>query len=164
MLLKERGFVLAIDQASNAAGVSLWLDGTLTATTVLLSKDKSDPFSRRIQYQLEQLNVFIDAHVPADIILDKVLFEGVRSRLVVCVVGAFLCCPRIDAKISEKGNFVESSSWKNWARARGAQGAFKDIKGVKALRECGWDFNKHPITSDDTADSIFIYLCWRDRK
>ncbi len=160
---KEMGFVLSIDQASNAAGVSLWLDGELQATTVLVSKDKNDPFSRRIQYQLEQLNTFIDLHVPADVVLDKVLFEGVRSRLVNIVIGAFLCCPRIDAKISEKKNFIESSSWKNWARARGAQGPFTEIKGVKSLRECGWDLVKYPVTSDDVADSIFIYMTWRDR-
>jgi len=161
---KEKGYVLAIDQASNAAGVSLWLDGELQATTVLVSKDKNDPFSRRIQYQLEQLNVFIDAHVPADVILDKVVFEGVRSRLVNIVIGAFLCCPRIDAKISEAKNFIESSSWKMWAKTRGAQGPFKEIKGVKALRECGWDLDKHPIASDDIADSILIYKCWVDAK
>tara|TARA_R110000868_G_scaffold375983_3_gene640690 strand:- start:142 stop:636 length:495 start_codon:yes stop_codon:yes gene_type:complete len=160
---KELGYVLSVDQASNCAGVSLWLDGTLQASTTLNSKSASDPFSRRIQFQLEQLNSFIDLHVPADVILDKVIFEGVRSRLVTCVVGAFLCCPRIDAKISEQKNFVESSSWKNWARARGAVGDFKIIKGVKALRECGWDMIKYPVTSDDIADSILMYLCWKDR-
>jgi hypothetical protein len=160
---KERGYVLSVDQASNVAGVSLWYDGTLQATTTLVSKRAGDPFSRRIQYQLEQLNTFIDVHVPADIILDKVIFEGVRSRLVMIVAGAFLTCPRIDAKITESYNFVESSSWKNWARARGAKGDFKSIKGVPALQQCGWDFDKYPITSEDVADSILMYLCWKDR-
>lgn len=160
---KESGYVLSIDQASNAAGVSLWLDGALIATTVLVSKSAGDPFSRRIQGQLDQLNVFIDLHVPADIILEKVIFEGVRSRLVMIVAGAFLTCPRIDAKISEKHNFIESSSWKNWARARGSKGTFKDIKGVKALQECGWDFVKFPVASDDVADSILMYLTWSTR-
>lgn len=160
---KERGYVLSVDQASNVAGVSLWYDGELKATTTLVSKRAGDPFSRRIQYQLEQLNTFIDAHVPADIILDKVIFEGVRSRLVMIVAGAFLTCPRIDAKISESYNFVESSSWKNWARARGAKGDFKTIKGVKALRECGWDFDKYPIESEDISDSVLMYLTWASR-
>jgi hypothetical protein len=160
---KEQGYVLSIDQASNAAGVSLWLDGALIATTVLTSKSAGDPFSRRIQGQLDQLNEFIDTHVPVDIIITKVIFEGVRSRLVMIVAGAFLTCPRIDAKISEKHNFIESSSWKNYARARGATGTFKDIKGVKALRECGWDFEKYPITSDDVSDSILMYKTWATR-
>jgi hypothetical protein len=159
----EAGYVLSVDQASNAAGVSLWLDGSLIATTVLTSKSAGDPFSRRIQGQLDQLNVFIDQYVPADIIITKVIFEGVRSRLVMIVAGAFLTCPRIDAKISEKHNFIESSSWKNYARARGATGTFKDIKGVKALRECGWDFVKYPIVSDDVADSVLMYLTWKTR-
>jgi hypothetical protein len=161
--LKEQGYVLSIDQASNTAGVSLWLDGTLMATTVLTSKSAGDPFSRRIQGQLDQLNAFIDQYVPADIIITKVIFEGVRSRLVMIVAGAFLTCPRIDAKISERYNFVESSSWKNYARARGAQGTFKDIKGVNPLSECGWDFDKYPITSEDVADSILQYLTWATR-
>jgi hypothetical protein len=164
MKTKEHGYVLAVDQASNCAGVSLWYNGELKATTTLLSKDKSDPFARRIQHQLGQLTAFLDVWLPASVTIEKVVFEGVRSRLIIAVVGAFMCCPRISAKLSEKANFIESSSWKRWAQARGATGPFKDIKGVKALREAGWDFSKHPIESDDVADSILMYLAWRDRK
>lgn len=161
---KEAGYILSVDQASNIAGVSLWYNGDLKATTTLVSKSSNDPFSRRIQYQLEQLTAFLDAQLPADTVIEKVIFEGVRSRLVIIVVGAFLCCPRISAKLHDKANFIESMSWKRWAQLRGAQGPMKDIKGVKALREAGWDFDKYPVDSDDIADSLFIYLTWRDRK
>jgi hypothetical protein len=164
MKIKEHGYVLAVDQASNCAGVSLWYNGELQATTTLLSKDKGDPFARRIQTQLDQLTAFLNTHLPRGVDIEKVVFEGVRSRLITAVVGAFMCCPRISAKLSEKANFIESSSWKRWAQTRGATGPFKDIKGVKALREAGWDFGKHPISSDDVADSILIYLTYKDRK
>lgn len=160
---REHGYVLSIDQASNIAGVSLWYNGDLKATTTLNSKNSSDPFSRRIQYQLDQLTPFLDKNLPSDVLIEKVVFEGVRSRLVLIVVGAFLCCPRISAKMHEKANFVESSKWKKWAQMRGAVGPFKDIKGVKALMEAGWDMEKYPVDSDDVADSILQYLAWRDR-
>jgi len=160
---KERGYVLSIDQASNVAGVSLWYDGELRATTELLSASPKDPFARRVQGQLHQLTAFLDLHVPAEIMIDTVIFEGVRARIVICVVGAFMCCPRIDSKLVEKANFVESSSWKTWAKERGATGSHKLIKGVKALTEAGWDGDKYPITSDDIADSVLMYMTWRDK-
>jgi len=160
---KEAGYILSIDQASNIAGVSLWYDGHLRATTTLLSKSEKDPFSKRVQGQLVQLTAFLDCHLPPDLNIDKVIFEGVRMRVVIAVIGAFMCCPRIDAKLVEKANFVESSTWKTWAKARGATGDFRLIKGVKALTEAGWDGAKYPITSDDIADSIMMYFAWRDR-
>ena len=160
---KEYGFVLSIDQASNVAGVSLWFSGGLIATTTLLSARPSDPFSRRVQDQVAQLTTFLETHTPPETLIDRVIFEGVRARLVICVVGAFMTCPRIDAKLSEKANFVESSSWKNYARARGATGPFSEIKGVKALTEIGWDMVKHPVVSDDIADSILMYSCWASK-
>lgn len=161
---KEAGFVLAIDQASNCAGVSLWFCGELRATTTLNSQSPTDPFARRIQTQLEQLTAFLNTELPPDVQIEKVVFEGVRPRLILATVGAFMCCPRISAKLDESRSFVGSSSWKSWAKMRGATGPFKEIKGVKALQETGWDFTKYPIESDDIADSILIYSCWRDDK
>jgi hypothetical protein len=163
MHLKEQGYVLSIDQASNAAGVSLWFNGSLKATTVLRSHSSSDPFSRRVQYQLDQLNDFLSMQIPPEAIITKILFEGVRARLVLVTVGAFLTCPRIHAQISPKHSFVESSSWKSWARLHGASGPHKDIKGVKALREVGFDVDGHGITSEDISDSVLMYLTWRGR-
>lgn len=163
MKIREAGWILAIDQASNAAGVSLWYNGELRATTVLRSKSASDVFSRRIQYQLEQLNDFLNEQLPPNVDVEKVLFEGVKSKLVLIVVGAFLCCHRIHAKMHDKASFVYSSSWKTWAKRHGATGPVSDIKGCKALAETGFDMDTHHIRSDDTADSILIYLAWRDR-
>lgn len=163
MLLKEQGWVLVIDQASNQAGVSLWYNGQLKATTVLESKKASDAFSRRIQHQVPQLTAFLDAHLPKEALVYNVIFEGVRARLVLITVGAFLTCPRLHVKLSPKASFVESASWKKWAQRRGATGPIKDIKGVKALREVGFPVDSYGITSDDVADSILIYLTWRER-
>lgn len=160
---KEFGYVLSVDQASNLAGVSLWHNGELKATTVLKSRSPDDPFSRRLQTQVPQLTAFLDTHVPKEYQIEKVVFEGVRSRLIVAVVGAFLTCPRIHARVSEKANFVESSSWKKWASRNGATGKISEIKGVKALTETGFDCVGKGIVSDDVADAILIYYAWRDR-
>lgn len=163
MLAKEAGYVLSIDQASNAAGVSLWCNGDLIATTVLQSRSPTDPFSRRVQFQLEQLTIFLNTHLPHNIDVEKVIFEGVKARLVTIVVGAFLCCPRIHAKMHESASFIYSSTWKSWARKNGAKAVMSDIKGVKSLREAGFDVDKYGVTSDDVADSIMMYKAWQGR-
>lgn len=161
--LKEQGYVLVVDQASNAAGVSLWYNGSLKAHTVLRSSSEKDPISQRLQDQLPQLDAFLTAHLPDSARITKIVFEGVRARLVLVTVGAFLTCPRIHAKLSPKASFVESSSWKKWARKHGAmEEKIKDIKGVKALRETGFPVDDYGITSDDVADSILMYLTWRE--
>lgn len=164
-LAKLSGYILSIDQASNAAGCALFKNGALVATTVLVSKSSTDPFSRRVQYQLPQLTAFLDKHLPAGVDVETVIFEAVRARLVLCVVGAFLCCPRISAKMSEKGSFVESSSWKLWARRNGAHSQKpQETKGCIALSETGFDCAKHGIVSDDIADAIMIFRTWAARK
>ncbi len=160
MKAKEAGYVLVIDQASNAAGVSLWRDGNLVATTVLASKSPTDPFSRRVQHQVPQLTDFLDQHLPAHTLIEKVLFEGVKARLVMIVVGSFLVCPRISAKMHEKFSFVGSGTWKRWARDHGATGPVREIKGKKSLTETGFD--TAAIDSDDICDSILMYFAWRD--
>lgn len=91
------------------------------------------------------------------------VFEGVRSRLVLCTVGAFLTVPRIQAVISQTKNFVESTTWKKYAQRNGATGPIADVKGVKALREIGFPLDRYPIQSDDIADSILIYKAWTER-
>lgn len=163
-MAKLSGYILAVDQATNLAGVSLWLDGALVATSVISSRDPSDSFAKRVQYQIPQLTAFLQTHLKPGHLVNTVIFEGVRARLIMAVVGAFLTCPLIDSKMSEKGSFVESSSWKSWARDRGATGPHKDIKGVKALRETGFNVDKYGIVSDDVCDSIMIFLCWKERK
>lgn len=161
--LKEQGYVLVVDQASNAAGVSLWYNGRLIATTVLESNSAKDPISRRLQDQIPQLDSFLAKHLPDAARITKIVFEGVRARLVLVTVGAFLTCPRIHAKLSPKASFVESTSWKKWAREHGAtEERLKDVKGVKALRETGFPVEEHGITSDDVADSVLMYLTWRE--
>lgn len=163
MRAKEFGHVLSIDQASNLAGVSLWHNGDLLATTVLKSKSPNDPFSRRIQYQVPQLTLFLDEHVPQQFTVEKVIFEAVKPRLIMAVVGAFLTCPRIAARLNERDSFVPSSTWKKWAQDQGATGAFKDIKGVPSLRETGFPVDDYGIDSEDVADSIMQYKAWARR-
>lgn len=161
---KTAGWVLSMDQASNSAGVSLWYSDDLRAVTVLTSDKSTDSMARRLQSMVTQLGHFIDAHVPEPDLIRRVIFEGVQSRLVMITIGAFLTCPRIQARISPTKDFVQSSSWKSYAQKRGALGPHSEIKGVRALRDIGYDVDKHRIISDDIADSILIYLTWRDRK
>lgn len=163
VLAKEQGYVLSIDQASNAAGVSLWQTGRLIAHTVLKSRKAADPLSVRLQCQVPQLTTFLNQNVPGDGCVTKIIFEGVKARIVMVTVGAFLMSPRIAVKLHQRHTFVESRQWKKFAADRGATGPFKDIKGLRALREIGFPVDDHGIDSDDVADSILIYLTWRER-
>lgn len=163
MKIKEQGFVLSIDQASNNAGASLWYNGELKATKCLAATSPKDPISKRLQTQVRGLELFLDEHLPADAEIRQILFEGVRARLVLCTVGAFLTPARIQAKLSPKHNFVESTSWKKYAQRLGALGVLAEIKGIPALRQIGFDVDRYGIVSQDVADSILMYLCWRDQ-
>ncbi len=159
----EQGYVVSIDQASNNAGVSLWYNGDLKAWVLLSSFSPKDPYSYRLQVMVTQLERWLDSQLPEGQVISQIVFEGVRSRLVLCTVGAFLTVPRIQAKLHQQKNFVESTSWKKYAQIRGATGPIKDIKGVKALREIGFPLDRYQITSDDVADSCLQYLTWRER-
>lgn len=148
---------LSVDEASNNAGCSLWQDHELLATTVLTSKSPKDTFSKRLQYQVPQLTAFLTGKPQ----VEHILFEGVRARLVIITVGAFLTCPLLDVKLSEKTSFIGSSSWKKWASQQGATGPIKAVKGIKALQEIGFPVDKYRINSHDVADSILMYLAFR---
>lgn len=156
------GFCLSVDQASYSAGVSLWFNDKLIGTTLLLAP-KDMKYSRRIQTQANQLTQFLDSKLPVGINIEKVIFESVRMKLVLITVGAFLTCPRIDAKMHESASFVPSMSWKKWALDRGATGPFKEIKGVKALTEAGFSVAGITPMNDDIADSVMIYQVWKAR-
>lgn len=162
---KENSWILSVDQASNLAGASLWHNGVLIDTELLQSKKNTDPIATRLVTQVTQLTSWLDGILPEGEYIKDVVFEGVRSRIVLITVGAFLTCPHLRyCKVHPKRNFVESLLWKYYAKARGAEGPAKDIKGVKALREIGFPVDEHRILSDDIADSLLIYLTWRDRK
>lgn len=161
---KESGFILAIDQATNSAGVSLWFNGMLVDGIVLCSLGPDLPYCVRIKNQLEQLNKFLDSRLPPDCLIETVVFEGVRERLVLVVAGAFCTARRVSAQLGPK-YFVETPKWKKWAKDHGASQPFKDVKGVRALLDVGfYETTTYRTDSDDIADSILIYLTWRDRK
>ena len=164
MLAKERGWVLSVDQASNAAGLALWYDGKLVATSVVNSDKSSDAISVRLRTIVGGLTAFLDRHMGAGDRICTIVFEGVKSRLVMVTVGAFLTCPRIHAKLHPKGSFIGSMAWKRWAQRHGALGILKDIKGVRALREIGFPVDQHRILSDDVADAVLIFLTWREKR
>lgn len=158
---KESGWVLSVDPASNKCGVSLWKNGIYIDSCLLSSISSSDPISRRMQDILLQFEIFLAGNMAAGDEINTIVTEGVRSRIVGVCIGSFLVCKTIQANLYSKGSFVEPQQWKKWAKMRGASGDV--IKGVKALSEAGWDMKKFPVESDDVADSILIYLCWRDR-
>ena len=161
--MKGEGYVLSVDQASNAAGVSLWHNRVLIAHTVLKSKNSKDSFSRRVQAQSIDLREFLDAYLPPEDTITTVLFESVKSRVVMAVIGSVLVNDRIDSSLGP-GTLIPSMSWKKWAQGMGATGPLKDIKGVPSLRQTGFDVDKYVVTSEDTADSIMIFLTWISKK
>lgn len=162
MKAKEAGHILSIDQASNAAGACLYIDGLYIASTTLRAIKSSHSIGKRLVAQVNQLDQWLAQFNIEQI--KVVIFEGVRSRLVLTTVGAFCTSPYLqDCKLHPRHSFVESSSWKTWAKKRGAVSHDGEIKGIRALYETGWDAIKYPIESDDAADSILIYQTWRDR-
>lgn len=161
---KEAGWIITIDQASNAAGVTLWLDGEFMAATTLNSTKSTDPFGRRLATQAAELERWLISMGLGPTSIKMAIFEGVRARIVLCTVGAFCAVPQLQGcRLHARHTFVESISWKRWAQRRGAEGPMKDIKGVQALMEIGWDFAKYPIATDDEADSVMIYQTWKER-
>jgi hypothetical protein len=155
------GWTLAMDQASNQAGASLWRNGKFVSSATLTAI-KTDKFSRRLVTLVAQLDEWLDREIGPSAKLNHVVFEGVRSRLVLVTVGAFLTSRHIDASLSPQQSFVETSSWKSWAQKRGATGLFKNIKGITALAETGW-VGPTP-DSHDAADSILIYLTYSENR
>lgn len=161
--MRGEGYILSVDQASNAAGVSLWHNRVLIAHAVLRSKSPKDSFSRRIQAQAADLRRFLDDSLPEGEVIKTVLFESVKSRIIMAVIGSVLVQDRIDATLTPD-TMIGSMSWKKWAQGMGATGPLKDIKGVPALREVKFDVDGHKITSEDIADSVLIYLTWLNKK
>jgi hypothetical protein len=155
-------WVLSLDQASKKAGAALWKDGVLVGVAAL-DGGPTAIYSRRLIRLQEELTGFLKLHLgPADKV-STVVFEGVHARLVMITVGAFLCCPLIDAKMHAKFSFIESSGWKKWAQNHGASGPFKDIKGVKALMETGFPVGAWPTMTEDVADAVMIGMTWKER-
>jgi hypothetical protein len=154
--------VLSIDQASNKAGVSLWNNAQLLGTTTLLSRARTDTFSKRLQHQIPQLTAFLKDKPQ----VEHILFEGVRARLVMATVGAFLSCPLLDVKLHEKTSFVGSSTWKKYAKNYGAIGPIRDVKGYPALKQIGFPVDKYGLTlaDEDICDSILIYMAWYEKR
>lgn len=155
--------VLCIDQGSNLAGVTLWQKDGFRSPSKLLASAllKADPkakYTTRIQQLVPQLTEFL-ADKPR---VELLLFENVRPKLVLVTVGAFLTCPHLDLSLTEYNSFVSSSTWKTWARERGATGPYTKIKGRKALGETGFDMSTIP-DSDDVADSVMMFLAWEQK-
>lgn len=158
-------YVLSIDQSSNCSGVSLWWYDDLVATCTLNSKSPKDTLGRRLAEQCRQLEGFLDYHLADGDEIDTVIFEGVKSKIVLIVVGAYCTVPQLQhCKVTERHSFIYSMSWKRYAQKLNATGKLGDIKGVKALREIGFDVDKYQITSDDIADSVLIYKTWESKQ
>jgi hypothetical protein len=155
---KEAGYVLSIDPATNLAGVSLWHNGVLVAWRVLDTANKKASVSWRLRQLVTLLDGFLNDH--CDDSLSQVIAENTpRAPYVTMALGAILTHPRITCKF-KNSHWIGSTTWKKYAKSLGAQGHLRTIKGVQALKETGWDFEKYPVDSDDVADSILIYRAW----
>ena len=153
------GDVLSLDPGTAVSGVALWRDGSLVATSALKSPNGyTATVSERLKEIVGQLDTFLTAH---DAWVQIVICENPPHTLLKAVIGAVLVSPRVNSMFSD-GHTVAVMTWKSWARAHGAGGPFKDIKGVKALKATG--FPVPPGIGDDEADSILVYLAYRDRQ
>ncbi len=158
--------VLSMDQSSNLSGVTLWENGVLRGWVLLKSLDPKHSYGRRLVAQVTQLTDWLSTQLQDHEKIDTVLFEQVKATLVITVVGAFCTSPYLQhCRLHPTQTFVAPTSWKSWAKRKGAfSQAFKDIKGVTALRETGFDVDTHGITSEDVADSCLIFKSWEERQ
>ncbi len=130
------------------------------AWTVLKSRSPRDVLSARLVTQRAQLEQFLNAQLASTEDIGAVLIENVKSKTVLIAAGAFLSLDIFQCRFIPKEHIIHPSTWKAYLRARGATG---DIKGVRALEQ-GWvPARKLALDSDDVADSIAIYLCWKEK-
>lgn len=152
------GWTLSIDPASRKAGVSLWFGDVYIASEALSSSLVT--WSERANDLRIKLQAFISRYVPKNEFITLVVIELVPKIVepsVQLIAGAIIAEERYKVNPTRKC-FVSPSSWKAFARKNGCKE--KDPKGVSALKDIGWDFDINPVTSDDVADSILIYLTW----
>lgn len=160
---------MCIDPASNECGVTLWYlnpekaQYEILASKTLSSLSSKQPYSQRLLTIRNQLGSFLEENgFSEESPISFVVCEGVRSRLVQVSLGAFLALSSICVRLHPQHSFIEATSWKAFARSKGATGPLKDIKGLKALEEIGWKSDVE-IKTDDEADSVLIFLTWETR-
>ena len=156
---KQQGYVLSVDPATISCGVSLWRDGQFVASRKLCGGSLKLPLSvrmRRLFDDYEQFLVDMDVDVGE---IHTIVTENVRSKFLLVTIGLFFVPFAVKAPL-KNSHFIVPGTWKKWAQGMGALGPAKDIKGLKALREIGWDFDANPVGTEDEADSVFIYKAW----
>lgn len=145
--------ILSIDPASRKAGISVWSGDTLIAAHALESKLPT--WTERAHEMAGQLYSVTHTYTIEQCVIE--LVPKIAEPSVQIIAGALISQPHFKFDI-RRAQFVSPSSWKAYVRRKDP--SVKDPKGVKALEAIKWDFAKHPVESDDVADSILIYLAW----
>ena len=160
---KERGYILSIDPASLKCGASLRHNGQLIGWAKIDGGKKSTPMSEKMRRQAAQIDLFLNEHIPEGEFVHTVVFELTDNMVLNVSMGPWFSAAQVRVPIIKKTHYIRPSVWKKWAQAQGAEPPSARIKGLKALREIGWDFNTYPIDCDDVADSVLIYMAWAAR-
>lgn len=144
--------ILAIDPASNKAGVALYYNEIIRSA--LLTGYGN--WSQRITQQRQQLELFLNHYLPEEEIIDHLVVENVgkfHNAKLNYSVGALCSLPNIQSDL----NLISPATWKSVVRKCGGG---KSSKGFTALR---YVRPAYPQVSDDEADAILILLAYLEK-
>lgn len=154
-MAKDGSLLLSVDAGSNHMGLSLWRDDKFIRSGVVHAKNQKDDYSIRLKTLREGFDNWLLADNETDSQnITCVISEAVKMPLVTIPLGIVFLHSKVHCAFKQH-HMVYPSEWKKWARANGATGEFKKIKGAAALKQVGWP---HKVDSDDEADSILIAL------
>ncbi len=144
--------ILAIDPASNKAGVALYYNEIIRSA--LLTGYGN--WTQRITQQRQQLELFLNHYLPEDEIINHLVVEnivGFRNSKLSYSVGALCSLPCIQSDL----NLMSPSCWKKVVKKCGGG---KTSKGFSALR---YVRPAYPQVSDDEADAILMLLAYLEK-
>ena len=144
--------ILAIDPASNKAGVALYYNEIIRSA--LLTGYGN--WTQRITQQRQQLELFLNHYLPEDEIINHLVVEnivGFRNSKLSYSVGALCSLPCTQSDL----NLMSPSCWKKVVKKCGGG---KTSKGFSALR---YVRPAYPQVSDDEADAILMLLAYLEK-
>jgi hypothetical protein len=144
--------IIAIDPASNKAGVALYYNEMIRSA--LLTGYGN--WTQRITQQRQQLELFLNHYLPENEIINHLVVEnvvGFRNSKLSYSVGALCSLPCIQSEL----NLMAPSCWKKIVKKCGGG---KIQKGFAALR---YVRPAYPQVSDDEADAILMLLAYLEK-
>jgi hypothetical protein len=150
--LRKIPTILAIDPASNKAGVALYYNEILRSA--LLTGYGN--WTQRITQQRQQLELFLNHYLPENEIINHLVVEnvsGFRNSKLSYSVGALCSLPCIQSDL----NLVSPAVWKRIVRKYGGGKSTKGFLALQCVRPA------YPQVSDDEADAILMLLAYLEK-